>query len=315
MIVSFEAKKVLNDIPVTADIKLYYENTIASITKKIKSESVIDQIEAIVIPEDFVSAVIDFQEKQHDPYPSVTNNEFGRAYGKILFNTETGKHVVYLDSMIAAFIMEDKVLSACFGALGENGIESAKKTRNLSLNLLTHELSHVELAQKLPRPQAEKSLRSIILQHAINLFDEYFACRKAGAIFPKAIIADDDEQFILDVEEKINQERWKYKTSKLNLNDFVSVFHQYTEMALIRLVSVLGEYAGEENESLPFANSIVGRQAAIFKSSFNSLFSNISNGNIPDEIEFPIDAILRYYSDLGVEITDAVHGLYYNIPD
>ena len=85
--------------------------------------------------------------------------------------------------------------------------------------------------------------------------------------------------------------------------------------ALKRLVSVLGEYAAEGKDSLPFPNSIVGKQAEVFKMCFNQLFSHIANREKIESFEYPTTSIDGYFRDLGVEISDVAKGLYYNIPD
>ena len=314
MIVSFEAEKVVEQVPVTPELKQYYENLFAVLTKRIVGEDVIEQIEAIVIPNDFISAVLAFQKSHNDSKPSVTDNEFGRAYGKMLYNPETGKYSVFIDIMLASYIMEDNLFNACFTNLDEENLLAVKRNRQASLNILAHELSHVELATRLNRPKTEKSLQNGYIQQAYNLFDEYYACRKAGALFPKSL-ADDDERFILELEEKIESERWEYKTHKISLNQFCSVFHQLSEMTLIRLVSVLGGYAAEENDALPFQNSLVGKQAAEFKKCFDNLFFQVISGYKVDFSEMPTSAIGKYFCDLGVEISETPRGLYYSIPD
>ena len=89
MTVLFEATHIVNVIEVTPDLKQYYENLITVIARSFLDADTIEQIEKIVVPEDFLSAVMDFQIKNGDKNPSVTNNEFGRAFGKLLFNPET----------------------------------------------------------------------------------------------------------------------------------------------------------------------------------------------------------------------------------
>lgn len=137
---------IVNVVEVTPDLKQYYENLITVIARSFLDADTIEQIEKIVVPEDFLSAVMDFQIKNGDENPSVTNNEFGRAFGKLLFNPETKKYVVFIDVMLATFIMDDTVFNACFNRLDEAALEEAKKKRQVSLNILAHELAHVEFA-------------------------------------------------------------------------------------------------------------------------------------------------------------------------
>ena len=89
----------------------------------------------------------------------------------------------------------------------------------------------------------------------------------------------------------------------------------FIEMALIRLVSVLGMYAADENDQLPFPNTFLGKQAGIFKISFDLLFQRIVNGQKIYDSMMPIKAIENYYKDLGVIIFETEEGFYYSIPD
>ena len=287
---------------------------ITVIARSFLDADTIEQIEKIVVPEDFLSAVMDFQIKNGDKNPSVTNNEFGRSFGKLLFNPETKKYVVFIDVMLATFIMDDTVFNACFNRLDEAALEEAKKKRQVSLNILAHELAHVEFALTVVRPKYEKTLQSGLTIQSYNLLDEYYACRRAST-FCSRTLADDDESFILDLEEKIDNERWRYKKGNKDLNDFCKEFHQFSEMALIRLVSVLGMYAADENDQLPFPNTFLGKQAGIFKISFDLLFQRIVNGQKIYDSMMPIKAIENYYKDLGVIIFETEEGFYYSIPD
>ena len=106
-----------------------------------------------------------------------------------------------------------------------------------------------------------------------------------------------------------------YKKGNKDLNDFCKEFHQFSEMALIRLVSVLGMYAADENDQLPFPNTFLGKQAGIFKISFDLLFQRIVNGQKIYDSMMPIKAIENYYKDLGVIIFETEEGFYYSIPD
>ena len=314
MTVLFEAAHIENVIEVTPDLKQYYENLIALIARDFLDTNTIDRIEQIIVPEDFISAVKDFQTKHNDKNPSVTNNEFGRAYGKLLFNPETNNYVVFIDVMLATYIIEDTVFNAWFSKLDETALEEVKKKRQVGLNILAHELAHVEFALAVVRPKYEKTLQSGLTVQAYNLLDEYYACRRASTFYPRSL-ADDDENFILDLEDKIDTERWNYKKRNMTLNDFCKEFHQHAEMALIRLVSVLGMYAAEENDQLPFPNTFLGKQASIFKVSFDLLFQRIVNGDKIYDSMMPIKAIDSYYRDLGVIISETDEGFYYSIPD
>ena len=83
--------------------------------------------EAIFIPEDFISAVMVFQEEHGMGTPSVTNNSFGRAYGKMLHDSATGKYYVFIDSSVASMIMDDQVFDSFFSRGDEKSYFAAKR--------------------------------------------------------------------------------------------------------------------------------------------------------------------------------------------
>lgn len=314
MKVSFDATHIVGKVEVTPELKQYYENLISLIVHSFLDEETIEHIDGIIIPKEFISAVLEYQRVHNDKNPSVTNNEFGRAYGKLLYNAEIDKYDVFIDEMLAAFILGDEVFDAWFNNLDDESLAEAKTKRAFSINILVHELAHVEFALRVPLPKQEKSLHGGYIRFVYELLNEYYACRRAAS-FSARTIADDDEKFILDLEGRIDKERWRYKQGYIDLNSFCKEFHELTEMALIRLVSVLGTYAAENKDYLPFPNTTLGKQAMHFGQSFGSLFSQILNKEEMMVTAFPTDAVDSYYQDLGVIISDTGKGLYYSIPD
>ncbi len=314
MKVLFDATHIVGKVEVTPELKQYYENLISVIAHDFLDKETIEHIDAIIIPQDFISAVIEYQRVHNDNNPSVTNNEFGRAYGKLLYNAEIDKFVVFIDEMLATFILGDAIFDEWFKNLDDDSLAEAKTKRAFSINILVHELAHVEFALRVPLPKQEKSLHSGYIQFVYELLNEYYACRRAAS-FSSRTIADDDEKYILDLEEKIDKERWGYKEGYIDLNSFCKEFHELTEMALIRLVSVLGTYAAENKDYLPFPNTLLGKQATKFQQSFGSLFCQIVKNEEIMVTAFPTDAVDSYYQDLGVIISDTGKGLYYSIPD
>ena len=311
--VVFDPKELMG-ATVQQPLKQHYEYIIASLATKILETQYLKYIDRIIIPEDFIQAVLEFQDAHCLGKPSVTDNEFGRAYGKILYDTERKKYSVFIDKQLALFILDDELFELFFSKLDNDHYNAVLNQRMLSLNILAHELSHVEFQIRVKTPDPQRSLSSMLGQQAYILLDEYFACRKAALLFPKSL-ADDDERFIYDLEKRISNERWDYKTGKIDLNQFCKQFHSLTEMALIRLVSVLGSFHAIDDERLPFQNTCVGKRAPIFNNEFITLYRRIMAGDsfsMPDSI---LNEIYTYFLDLGVEIEERSQGLYYSIPD
>ena len=314
MQVHFDANHIFDSVEVQKELKEYYERLITILSEQILLPEFLDEVEAIFIPEDFISAVMVFQEEHGMGTPSVTNNSFGRAYGKMLHDSATGKYYVFIDSSVASMIMDDQVFDSFFSRGDEKSYLAAKQARSMGLNILAHELSHVEFAIRVKRPESEKSLHSGLIQHGFILLDEYFACRRATA-FSKYSLADGDEKFIQDLECRTEEDRWAYKTGKIDLNHFCSLFHSYTEMALIRLASVIGANHSMGSDHLPFPKTKVGRYAHVLREEFDLLYASILSGANVSISEEVINAIHSYFVDMGVRIEDTTQGLYYHVPD
>ena len=314
MQVLFYANHILDNIEVHREVKEYYERLITILSKQILAPAFLDKLDAIIIPEDFISAVMEFQKEHEIGTPSVTDNVFGRAYGKMMYDSTAGKYSVFIDSSLASMIMEDQVFDVFFSQTDEQAYMTAKRTRGMGINILAHELSHIEFALRVKRPEPERTLHSGLIQHGFVLLDEYFACRKATG-FAKYSLADNDEKFILDLERQTEDDRWKYKTAEITLNDFCSLFHTYTEMALIRLASVIGANHSMNSDQLPFSSTKVGRYAHVLSEEFDRLYECVLSGldvSIPTTVT---NAIYSYFVDMGVRIEETAQGLYYHIPD
>ena len=81
MQVHFDANHIFDSVEVQKELKEYYERLITILSEQILLPEFLDEVEAIFIPEDFISAVMVFQEEHGMGTPSVTINSFGRAYG------------------------------------------------------------------------------------------------------------------------------------------------------------------------------------------------------------------------------------------
>lgn len=74
MLVEFNVKNLLGKIPVTLEDKLYYEQLIQIIVEKFFSFIDSSNVEKIIIPDDFIADVLEYQDLKNMANPSVTNN-------------------------------------------------------------------------------------------------------------------------------------------------------------------------------------------------------------------------------------------------
>ncbi len=310
----FQVQKLLGSIDINDNLRDLYERTIEAIVLSHQDAWKIDKLEGIIIPDDFITGVTEFQKNSlKEEHPSVTNNEYGRAYGKMMYDPDGDKYYVFLDSQFATFLMGDDFFNSCFPE-GHPGRAASLIVRQQALNLLFHEISHTEFDQRVQKPEITKSLDGGLTKQAYILLDEYYACRKAAKI-ANVSIHGDEVGFVTDLEERINVERWRYKRREIDLNTFVSTFHAYTEMSLIRLASVLGANDAVGDKKLPFPGTKLFSVGAVLKNEFSILFDAIETG---ESIDMPMGvkrAIHFYFHQLGVDIEDRSKGLYYSIPD
>jgi hypothetical protein len=74
VLVEFNVKNLLGKIPVTLEDKLYYEQLIQIIVEKFFSFIDSSNVEKIIIPDDFIADVLEYQDLKNMANPSVTNN-------------------------------------------------------------------------------------------------------------------------------------------------------------------------------------------------------------------------------------------------
>lgn len=310
----FQVSKLLGSIEINDGIRALYERTIEAVVLSHQDDWNIDKLEGIIIPDDFVAGVMEFQKNVlKEENPSVTDNEYGRAYGKMMYDPAGDRYYVFLDSQFATFLMGDDFFNSCFPE-GHPGRATSLMVRQQALNLLFHEISHTEFDQRIQQPVITKSLDGGLTKQAYILLDEYYACRKAARI-ANVSIHGDEVSFVTDLEDRIDVERWRYKRREIDLNTFVGMFHAYTKMALIRLVSILGANDAVGDKKLPFPGTKLFSVGVLLNKEFSKLFDAIEAGktiDIPKEVK---RAIHFYFHQLGVDIEDRSKGLYYSIPD
>lgn len=79
----FQVQKLLGSIDINDNLRELYERTIEAVVLSHQDILNIDKLEEIIIPDDFVAGVMEFQKNVlKEDHPSVTDNEYGRAYEK-----------------------------------------------------------------------------------------------------------------------------------------------------------------------------------------------------------------------------------------
>ncbi|TFZ41607.1 hypothetical protein E4100_00260 [Soehngenia longivitae] len=314
MFVEFNVKNLFGKIPVTSELNLYYEQLIKAIAEKISSFIDTSNVEKIVVPNDFIADVVEYQRLLNMENPSVTNNEFGRAFGKILYDKNADKYVVFIDPNYATFLMEDTLYNVCFNNLDEEYKKNFYVLRQQALNLLAHELIHAEFASHAIVPEVTADYESQVESLLYQLFDEYYACRRSTIVSSEYIISY-DEKYINEIEQKIIDEKWKYKTHQTELNEFCLLFHSLTKQCLIGMVSVLGSLEGKKTEEPLYKSCRLGFLVDDFRIEFDKMYVAFLAGNAITMPPLLAECINQYFDSFGVYISERPEGMYYHIPN
>lgn len=314
MIIEFNVTTLFDSIPVNSEVKFYYEKIIQMIVEKQFDFLDTSKVERIVIPDDFIKDVIKYQEFLNIKNPSITNNEFGRAYGKIIFNQNTEKYIVFIDSNYAVLLMTDDFFESSFKNIDKVNRSSLHLIRQKAFNLLAHELAHVEFATFSIRPEYKLCLEDQVKSLVYQLFDEYYACRRSVEVSTNYIVPY-DENYIIDIERKINDVKWEYKKYKIGLNEFCRIFHDLSSQSLIGMVSVFGEMEQNKDISTFYKNCKLNTIVKDFKVCFDNLYITFLEKRSIVLPQILTQCIIKYYSSFGVYITEQSEGLYYNITD
>ena len=304
MVIRFEKENLWDNVP---EVRNYYEAYIALLAKNILSLEELEQIDAIVIPDDFVAGVTAYQQKNKIAEAPVTNNEHARAYGKMLFSPLTQKYSVYIDFWIAEMLIDDNVFSACNKSLDETELDCLKNRRARAHNLFAHELVHISFDIRMKLLRNVKPINSGLDRFIYILFDEYNACRVAASYFPLNGLGFDKE-YISALEEEINN----YKPEKRNNRQFLPLFLQNTQMALVHLASCLGSNETGKVTQLPLGGTVVGKHASTLRNIFDNCFCQLQDSNIFVLPKEAVNVVKSYYADLGVNVKESIKGLYFS---
>lgn len=123
--------------------------------------------------------------------------------------------------------------------------------------MLAHELSHVELESNISIDVSAETLQGQVVSMWKQIFEEYYACRRASRIYGEVSIIQHNEEYLNDIEREIMTQRRRYNYRQIELDDFCKVFHKYARMSLIHVVSELGS-SKKLNIEVAYENVKVG---------------------------------------------------------
>lgn len=311
--IEFKAKKLLGKIPINSEFKEYYEQIIRVFVESELSYLNLEKLNAIIIPDDFLKDVLDFQHGKGLANPNVTNTKYARAYGKMIHIDEEDSYYVFIDSDKATFMVDDRMFEVFFSKLKEEDYEQCLMERKQAFNLLAHELAHVELESNILIDVSTETLQEQVVSMWKQIFGEYYACRRASRIYGESSIINHNEEYLNDIENEIMNQRRRYNYRQIELDEFCKVFHKYARMSLIHVVSELG-CSKEINIDVAYKNVKVGKYILDLNNEFSEMYEMVCNEGRLIVSEKLIKLAFNYFAEFRIYISETEKGIRYDIP-
>lgn len=315
MTVFFNAQKAFCAIDITPELKQRFELVILKFAEQVLSGEQNSKLESITITDHFVDDVLAFQREHLNGVEGVTSNEYGRAFGKMIYVPSQEKYHIFLDSEYGAFLVDDEIMDVVISRMNGNRalINNIVTQRKCAMNLLAHELEHYKLAKAQVAPRANGSFDNYCESVIFELFDEYNASRRSIEVSHVSVFTY-DEEYMLKIEKYILDQRLKYNKRKLSLNQFVSLFHQYTRQALMYIAANIGSKHGNEDDQPVFEECRCSSLIKDLEQAFGNLFCLVQRDEKIAVSRSLVDWLKKYYELFGVYISETAEGWYYDIP-
>lgn len=301
MRVEFRATNLFDTIPVNEQIRACYETVIMSFVDQVGHNIDVSKLAAIIIPENFVSEVISFQESIGEKL-SVTKNEHAEALGKMLYDKKYDAYYIFLDSCIAQYIMSDDLITVF--SQGDNR-DTYLSRRKSALNMLAHEMVHISIYERIWAHDEIRS-KSILSYLAAICFDEYCACRISNSLVIDPLKSSNHNQ-ICELEKLIARERDKYKSQQLDVKQFADILFQYTELILKYMVYYIGAQHGQEQQNIEYAEGYIATVAPMFSRKLDRLFETME---AEESLTYKAisDLIILYFDIMGIQVVEYESG-------
>ena len=295
-------------LTVTDSIKQYYEILFHAVIDKYMSDLAIDSLEEIIITDRFTESVKSYQHR-HGLTEEVTTNEFGIVFGKTIFNKATGKQVVFLNAEKATFLLDDSVIDQ-FHKNDEEGKNNSYRRRDHIINLLAHELSHVEYNSLITAKTSfpNKNLFDEYLDGlAIIMFEEFYACRRASEVsipFYDEYLKDS----IKNIESNVERLVYKFRTNELRADVFRAHFLEWLQMTLDDMCYLLGDIISSEHAECDLKDTKLHCVVGSIKREFNKLYDSARNQH---QVVIPLairNDVIRYYNMYKIDFLADEYG-------
>lgn len=312
--VAFKAVSILGSMPIDNNkLRRYYEQIIEAFVRSELNYLNLEKLSAIIVPDVFIDEVLEFQKEIGISNPNVTNTTLARAFEKMIHDTKEDKFYVFIDSSKAVFMMENQMFDNCFSLLKKEDYEECVAERKWAFNLLAHELSHVELESNIGFRFCTTTLREQAISLWKQVFQEYYACRRSSRIYGESSVIDHSEEYINGIENEIMKQRKNYNYNRIELNNFCQIFHKFTKMYLIHIVSELG-IAKELGRTVSYGGFKIEKYLPVLEAELDRMYKTAYCENRVVVSEVLIDLLFEYYAEFRIFITETRQGVRYDIP-
>lgn len=312
--VEYRPKTLFGSAIVTPELQAYFEKVINAWVDSFRQYLCLSRLQGIVITDNFINDVLDFQKNQQYQNPRVTNNENARAFGKTLLDKKTNKYVVFLDAEYGNMLLGDNFFEEVLSSFDDKQyVKNMKALRQMAINLLAHELSHIEFETLTNEPSFPATYDGELRFTSWLLVNEYYAARSA-AHFESHSINLSAKEALIETEEIIGRERKKYNLREISLNEFAALFIEYTRLALIYGVSVIAESRGSNSDIPEFDSCNFTIAAKELTNLLDTEYKAVKSGAGEIKCQAISDAVIKYHESFDVFITDTTDGICFNIP-
>lgn len=293
--------------------KDYFSNLYNSLI--IDFSSSLSKLKKVVISKTFIEDVIQFQIDNKFTQPQVTNNKYGRAFGKTIYIDSEDQFYIFLDGMLFSYLIDDNILISIKKNVTDNTfIDNIVNNRKLAINTLRHELAHVEMdSQYKYKIKSEFNVHSFTETLSSRLLEEYYACRRVSAFYDDiSAHTQSNAKDIQTLEDDILLERKNYNYQKTDLNTFVRIINENILTGLIFAVSHCA-HCFRNYDINDYRNLKMFCCIDRIVDELDKLYNKFMINTLPD-YEILNKYVVKYFESFDVFLSDTPNGIYYDIP-
>lgn len=311
--VDYRAKTLFGTTGVTPEMTQYYESVMNAWVEALRPYLNLERLGGFVVTDNFIEDVLEFQVQQHYLCPRVTNNEMGRALGKTMLNKETGLYTIFLDEQLGGMLLDEEMFDKVTSKFEKDYRSEMSVRRKLAINVLAHELSHVEFETVADEPSFPATYYGEAIHLAWLIADEYYAVRNAAMLEPISV-AGSYVVALADTEACILRRRREYNLREVGIDDFGKDFFEFAQLALIYGVSAIADAYDTGVGLQAFSNCRFSAVAEELSKVLSETYSEAKSGKGLIPCEQIAESVISYHRQFEVFASDNPAGLYLDIP-